>query len=367
MNKDSNSISNEQTKIISEQMDKCIFRINSYMSDKAVGFFCLIPNPKDFNKTPLRVLITQCLKLRENDYYTIYYTLNNKGYSNDIKIKKNRFIYSSSEQNFTIIEIIDKDRISNNSFLEIDNQIFNDNSKNIFENMPIYYLYYPLGKEITKSEGIINSICEDKVYFKHNCETNNYSYGPIINSNNNKVIGIHNYTKSLFLKDLIEKFNEKYNEYIINKTFIPKEKYLNKNFEILPLDYKNNYDYTYKIIYLGDKSSRKTSLIKGIFRFNYQIYFDDFPTSYMQYFTLTIKYKDKIIRLNIGDIASNERFRQLSKPHFKNSDLVIFVYNINNKESFNSVEKLIKDIKCECKPDAKFILIGNKKYDIEER
>ena len=74
------------------------------------------------------------------------------------------------------------------------------------------------------SVGTIISIAEDTYNINHNCATEHGSSGgPIINSFNSKVMGIHKGYKNkknlgTFLRLVINEFNEKYNNKNINNT-----------------------------------------------------------------------------------------------------------------------------------------------------
>ena len=81
-----------------------------------------------------------------------------------------------------------------------------------------YIIQYPEGEKLGVSYGVLKEIYKNKEYnFKHLCCTKEGSSGsPIINLNNNKVIGIHrgadpigDYNKGLFLnyaiRDIINK------------------------------------------------------------------------------------------------------------------------------------------------------------------
>ena len=89
-----------------------------------------------------------------------------------------------------------------------------------FSEKTIYLLHYPKGKNASYSVGIIKEI-NDKKTIIHLCETEKGSSGgPIINLINYKVIGIHiggnlihNFNHGTFLKEPIDLFNQKFNNF----------------------------------------------------------------------------------------------------------------------------------------------------------
>ena len=61
-------------------------------------------------------------------------------------------------------------------------------------------------------------------------------------------------------------------------------------------------------------------------------------------FTKVEKIKDLDIKINLWDTAGQERFRSLSPMFLKGSNIVILVYDITNKNSFEEIEQFWLDI-----------------------
>ena len=145
-----------------------------------------------------------------------------------------------------------------NSFLEIDYKIFEDNPNDIYRGKSIYLIGYPKDGMATYSMGLIKDINEGNYEIRHLCKTNPGSSGcPIINLNNNRVIGINkrvtkigNWNLGIFLKEPIKYFQEKnINNKNTNNNI--KEKYNEK-------DNKDNID-EITIIYEIKKENKKVS------------------------------------------------------------------------------------------------------------
>ena len=131
--------------------------------------------------------------------------------------------------------------------------------------------------------------------------------------------------------------------------------------EILSSD-SAQYDFNYKIIIIGDSGVGKTCLTfratTGEFREKIS------ATIGFEYFPFVVKYKNKILKLEIWDTCGQEAYRSLIKSFFNNSSLAIIVYAVDNKKSFSSIDEWIRQCKSLCSPDTKFFLIGNKN-DVE--
>ena len=130
-----------------------------------------------------------------------------------------------------------------------------------------------------------------------------------------------------------------------------------KEFEILSSE-TTIYDYNYKIIIIGDSGVGKTCL-------TYKVSTGQFKekvaaTIGFEYLPFVVKYKNKVLKLEIWDTCGQEAYRSLIKTFFNNSSLAIIVYAIDNKKSFDSIEEWIRQCKTLCSPDTKFFLIANK-------
>ena len=118
-----------------------------------------------------------------------------------------------------------------------------------------------------------------------------------------------------------------------------------------------------KLLIIGDSSVGKTSMLLS-YTDNY------FPESHLA--TIGVEYKVKEIEtdkynisLQIWDTAGQERFRSITKSFFRNTNGIIFVYDVTCKKSFQSVKEWIKDSELH---DTGFekILCGNK-IDLKEK
>ena len=186
MNNSSDPVTIEETQKILEQMTNCICKIklNEIYGN---GFFCKLHFP---DNTSIRVLTTSYNFIDENylkENNEINLILNN----NDIKIisvGKNRKIYLKKEYDLTLIELKDNDKIEN--YFEFDeNLLSQENLKSLYENKSIYVIQYLNMEKPSVSYGILTELTDLEI--KHTCNTKSGSCcSPILNSNNNKIIGI---------------------------------------------------------------------------------------------------------------------------------------------------------------------------------
>ena len=123
------------------------------------------------------------------------------------------------------------------------------------------------------------------------------------------------------------------------------------------------YDYSFKIILLGDMGVGKTSWVHRLVEDTF-----DFDASYELEFECkikTINIGNKKIKANIWDI-NNTGFRKPVHAFYRHSNGVIIFYDISDRYSFEEIINWMKEIEFNGCSNARKILIGNKS-DISER
>ena len=206
----------EMMKII-DQMNRSICKIN-YLNSNGTGFFCkILISEENQNENYFLGLLT-CNHVLDEDIKgkTIKLIINEITYP--LYIDEPRKIFSDKMKDITIIEIR-RGELPNLNFLFLDENIFDKNPENIYQD--IYILHFEFGKEEKYSTGVIASfdktlINNTKIFYS--CSTQpGSSGGPVINSKNYKVIGIHKgfdkmkgLNRGLFIGDAITKFKKWY-------------------------------------------------------------------------------------------------------------------------------------------------------------
>ena len=163
----------------------CICKIDG--NKAGTGFFCKIKRGEEL----IPVLITNYHVIddnymKQNKYLKFY--INDKSHIIDLNSESK--IYSSSNNEYDMMIIRLKEGQVNN-YLDIDENIFEDNSENYYENESIYILHYANAEEAKISFGKGLEKVND-YDIKHLCHTEpGSSGGPILSRMTNKVIGIH--------------------------------------------------------------------------------------------------------------------------------------------------------------------------------
>jgi small GTP-binding protein len=123
-----------------------------------------------------------------------------------------------------------------------------------------------------------------------------------------------------------------------------------------------DYDYTFKIMMLGDASVGKTSLtmryISGFFMEDLKL------TIGVDFYSKTTEFRNKKVKLQIWDFGGEERFRFLLSQYSKGANGAFFLYDITNQTSLDHLPDWTQVIR-EHAGDIPIMLIGSK-VDLDE-
>jgi small GTP-binding protein len=115
-----------------------------------------------------------------------------------------------------------------------------------------------------------------------------------------------------------------------------------------------------KTILVGMSGTGKTNIINAMI--NKPFNAKEISTLTSSFVSKYVEIKQKKYRVELWDTAGQERYKSLTKIFIKDSKIVIFVYDITRKNSFEEVDYWVKTVKENLDGDDYiFGLIGNKK------
>ena len=120
----------------------------------------------------------------------------------------------------------------------------------------------------------------------------------------------------------------------------------------------SQYDYLYKVIFIGDSDTGKSSLSQRIAHDSFNPTYID--TIGVHFFIKYIKISGKIIKLQMWDTAGADRFRSITKSYYRGSNIIFLVYDVTNLNSFKNIKNWMKDIEDFNKEKVYIVLVGNK-------
>ena len=129
---------------------------------------------------------------------------------------------------------------------------------------------------------------------------------------------------------------------------------------------KQNEDIDIKTILLGESGVGKTSLIRVI---KGKPFSENIQASYMNYYIeKNFVINNNNYNIKIWDTIGQEKFRTLTKLFYKDSRIVIFVYDKSSKNTFNELLKYWINEVTESLDNSKYVMgiVGNKD-DLEDK
>lgn len=123
-----------------------------------------------------------------------------------------------------------------------------------------------------------------------------------------------------------------------------------------------SYDYTFKILLLGDASVGKTSFTK---RYCYNIFNpSERLTIGVDFHVKTIELSDKRIKLQLWDVGGEERFRFLLPTYCLGANAAFLLYDITRPSTLDNISEWITIVKQKGGP-IPIMLVGSK-LDLEK-
>ncbi|KAL7719683.1 Rab6 [Entamoeba marina] len=98
----------------------------------------------------------------------------------------------------------------------------------------------------------------------------------------------------------------------------------------------------YKVVFIGDCSVGKTCIIGRFTTKDYEMDYD--ATVGTDFITQIVDLDNSKIELQIWDTAGQERYRSLIPSYIRGASVVIIVYDVCDRVSFNNVDKWFKEV-----------------------
>ncbi|OMJ71854.1 hypothetical protein SteCoe_29824 [Stentor coeruleus] len=118
-----------------------------------------------------------------------------------------------------------------------------------------------------------------------------------------------------------------------------------------------------KISLVGSEKTGKSSLFLRYFEDNFNCHYS--PTLGVDFRIKTISSNNKTYKLQLWDIAGQERFKSLSPSYFKGSQFILILYQPSDRDSFNNLTKWAEFIKANMTNDYKILIVENEFFGIK--
>ena len=120
----------------------------------------------------------------------------------------------------------------------------------------------------------------------------------------------------------------------------------------------DNYDMIFKLVLIGDSFVGKTNIMSKYLK--NEFHEDSKATVGVEFGSKKFEIEGVSIKAQIWDTAGQERYKAITNAYYKGSKGAFVVYDITRKETFDSIDKWIADLKQSGDKKITILLIGNK-------
>ena len=130
-------------------------------------------------------------------------------------------------------------------------------------------------------------------------------------------------------------------------------------FVSLSLSKKNfSYDYLFKVVLIGDSGVGKSNLLSRFTRNEFCL--ESKSTIGVEFATRSISVDGKTVKAQIWDTAGQERYRAITSAYYRGAVGALLVYDITKAQTFENVERWLKELRDHADANIVISLVGNK-------
>ena len=113
-----------------------------------------------------------------------------------------------------------------------------------------------------------------------------------------------------------------------------------------------------KLIVVGNQNTGKSCILN---RFVNETFDESYQATIgMDFFSKNVSIHGQDVRLILYDTAGQEKYRSLIPMYIRDTQIILLIYDITDRESFNSIPVWLKEVLNVKNTDVIFALIGNK-------
>ncbi|KAJ3447486.1 rab2a member ras oncogene family [Anaeramoeba flamelloides] len=120
----------------------------------------------------------------------------------------------------------------------------------------------------------------------------------------------------------------------------------------------------FKLIVVGNSGVGKSCIILRYLDDEFNLGYE--ATIGVEFGSVPIELMGKSVVLQIWDTAGQETYRSITKPYFRRAVGALIVYDITDRNSFNSVMDWLEDVQLNASPNTFITIVGNKR-DLESK
>ena len=117
-------------------------------------------------------------------------------------------------------------------------------------------------------------------------------------------------------------------------------------------------DLFFKSVGVGDCAVGKSNILSRYI--NNQFSKESKSTIGVELSSKCFKIDNKVIKINIWDTAGQERFTSITSAYYKGAKGALIVYDITRQDTFDNIDKWLRELRLKINADIKVFIIGNK-------
>ncbi|KAM5129847.1 ras-related protein Rab-25 isoform 1-T1 [Mantella aurantiaca] len=121
---------------------------------------------------------------------------------------------------------------------------------------------------------------------------------------------------------------------------------------------EEEYNFVFKVVLIGESGVGKTNLLSRFTRneFNH----DSRTTIGVEFSTRTLTLDGHLVKAQIWDTAGLERYRAITSAYYRGAVGALLVYDITKHQSYDSIERWLKELYDHADASIIVMLVGNK-------
>ena len=119
-----------------------------------------------------------------------------------------------------------------------------------------------------------------------------------------------------------------------------------------------SYDYLFKVVLIGDSGVGKSNLLSRFTRNEFCL--ESKSTIGVEFATRSISVDGKTVKAQIWDTAGQERYRAITSAYYRGAVGALLVYDITKAQTFENVERWLKELRDHADANIVISLVGNK-------
>jgi small GTP-binding protein len=112
------------------------------------------------------------------------------------------------------------------------------------------------------------------------------------------------------------------------------------------------------VVLIGDSGVGKSNLLSRFTRNEFNL--ESKTTIGVEFATKSIRVDSKTIKAQIWDTAGQERYRAITSAYYRGAVGALLVYDISKQQTFENVDRWLKELKDHAETNIVIMLVGNK-------